>query len=154
MTKALVLACGNPQRGDDGVAFQVVNYLRNDPSSRVAEFRCQQQWTPELSELISRAEIVIFVDAAVGAPPGSIECRRLQPSPTASLTSTHNTSPDTLLLLAEALYGKSPARAYFITIMGDSFEFEETLSDAVRDAIPRSGERIKALLSEVAVPED
>jgi hypothetical protein len=58
------------------------------------------------------------------------------------------------LLLAEALYGKSPARAYFITIMGDSFELDETLSDPVRDAIPRSGERIKALLSEVPMRED
>jgi hydrogenase maturation protease len=154
MSKALVLACGNSQRGDDGVALQVVDYLWNDLCPPTAEFHCQQQWTPELAEPISQAEIVIFVDAAVGAPSGSIACRRLQPRPTASLTSTHNTSPDSLLLLAEALYGKSPARAYFITIMGDSFELDETLSDPVRDAIPRSGERIKALLSEVPMRED
>lgn len=153
MRKALVLACGNSQRGDDGAAFQVVSYLRNTFGSAAAEFHCQQQWTPELAEPISQAEIVIFVDAAVGAPPGSIACRRLQPDPSTSLTSTHITSPDSLLLLAEALYGKSPARAYCITIAGDSFELGETLSDPVRGAIPRSGERIKALLSEVPMPE-
>jgi len=65
MCKALVLACGNSLRGDDGVAFQVVSYLRNDSCDPAAEFYCQQQWTPELAEPISQADIVIFVDAAV-----------------------------------------------------------------------------------------
>jgi hydrogenase maturation protease len=162
MSKALVLACGNAQRGDDGVAIAVVNYLREDFRAPnlgspdfcppTPEFHCQQQWTPELAEPISRAEVVIFVDAAVGAPAGSVACRRLQPGPSASLTSTHITSPDSLLLLAEALYGESPARAYCITIAGDSFELEETLSDPVRRAISRSGGRIKTLLSEEAMP--
>jgi hypothetical protein len=89
----------------------------------------------------------------VGAPSGSIACWQLQPGPSASLASTHHTSPESLVLLAEELYGKRPARAYCITIAGDSFELEETLSDPVRGAIPRSGERIKALLSEVPMPE-
>jgi len=154
MSKALVLACGNSQRGDDGAGLQVVSYLRNESCCPAADFHCQQQWTPELAEPISQAEIVIFVDAAVGTPSGSIACRRLQPDPSASLTSTHITSPDSLLLLAELLYGRSPARAYCITIAGDSFELDETLSDPVRAAIPRSGERIKALLSDVTMPED
>jgi len=154
MNKALVLACGNSQRGDDGVALQVARYLRNDLSSAAVEFHCQQQWTPELAEPISRAEIVIFVDAAVGGPSGAIACRRLQPGPSARPTSTHSTSPDYLLLLAEELYGKFPARAYCVTITGESFELEETLSDPVRSAIPGLGERIKALLSEVPMAED
>jgi hypothetical protein len=53
------------------------------------------------------------------------------------------------LLLAEELYGKRPARAYCVTITGDSFEFQGTLSDPVRGAISSAGERIKALLSEL-----
>lgn len=159
MSKALVLACGNSLRGDDGVAIEVVSYLQNhscDPDScyPAAEFHCQQQWTPELAEPISQSEIVIFVDAAVGAPPGLIACRRLQPSPGSSPASTHLTSPESLLLLAEELYGKSPAGAYCVTITGDSFELEETLSDPVRSAIPRVRERIKALLFENAVADD
>ena len=60
MSKALVLACGNSQRGDDGVALQVVNYLRNDLCDPAAEFHCQQQWTPELAEPISHAETAFF----------------------------------------------------------------------------------------------
>ncbi len=153
MSKALVLACGNLQRGDDGVALHVVRYLRNDSFSPATEFHCEQQWTPELAEPISQAEIVIFVDAALGTPPGSIACWQLQPGPGASFGSTHHTSPELLLLLAEELYGKRPARAYCVTITGDSFEFRETLSDPVRSAISPTGERIKALLSEFPMLE-
>lgn len=35
-----------------------------------AESHCEQQWTPELAEAISQAEVCQFVDAAVGASPG------------------------------------------------------------------------------------
>jgi hydrogenase maturation protease len=157
MSKALVLACGNPQRGDDGLALHVVSYLRHDSSRNDSaypstEFHCEQQWTPELAEPISQAEIVIFVDAAVGTQPGSIACRQLQPG--ALLSWTHQTSPELLLLLAEELYGKHPARAYCVTITGDSFEFQESLSDPVRGAISSAGERIKALLAQFPMLED
>jgi hydrogenase maturation protease len=154
MSKALVLACGNPQRGDDGVALEIVNYLRNDLCPPAAEFLCQQQWTPELVEPISQAEIVIFVDAAVGAQPGSIACWQLPPTPSAAPASTHHTSPQFLLHLAEEVYGKRPERAYCITITGDSFERPGTLSDPVRSAVPPSGEQIRALLSEFSMLED
>ena len=154
MNKALVLACGNLQRGDDGAALQVLNFMRKGRCDSATEFRFQQQWTPELAEPISQAEIVIFVDAATGTSPGAIACRPLQPSPAAPLRSTHYTSPESLLLLAHELYGKRPPRAYFVTITGASFEFEEALSDAVRRAVPRAGGRIEALLRGDTVAED
>ena len=154
MNQALVLACGNPQRGDDGVALQVVNCLRRGLCDPATEFHSQQQWTPELAEPISKAEIIIFVDAAIGMPPGSIVCRQLQPTASTPPGSTHHTSPESLLQLADELYGKHPVRAYLLTIAGASFEMEETLSEPVRRAIPRSVDRIKALLSGVTTPED
>jgi len=154
MNRALVLACGNSQRGDDGVALEVLDYLREGLCDPAAEFISQQQWTPELVEPISKADIVIFVDAAVGTPPGSISCRQVQPGPSALLGSTHHTSPESLLLLAEGLYGKRPARAFLVTIAGAAFGLQEALSDPVRRAIPRTGERIKALLSGVTMLEE
>jgi hydrogenase maturation protease len=154
MNRALVLACGNPQRGDDGVALQVVNCLQEGWRDPTTEFHFQQQWTPELAQRISEVETVIFVDAAMGTPPGSIACRRLQPRPRTSLDVTHHTSPEYLLLLAQELYGKHPVRAYLVTVAGVAFELVETLSDPVRNAIPRSGDRIRALLSGVTMQED
>jgi hydrogenase maturation protease len=147
MMKALVLACGNTLRGDDGVALEVVHQLQESQCDPATEFHCQQQWTPELAEPISEAKLVIFVDAALDRPPGSIACWQLQPKRSASLGNTHHVSPESLLLLAEELYGKRPLEAYLITVAGATFELAETLSDPVRSAIPSAVERINSLLS-------
>jgi hydrogenase maturation protease len=153
MKQALVLACGNSQRGDDGVAHQVVNCLQRGMCDPGTEFQSQLQWTPELAEAISKVEVVIFVDASAGIKPGEVACRQIRSATNSSPGMTHHTSPESLLLLAEELYGKHPGGAYLVTIGGASFEFEEALSEPVRRAIPRSVERIKALLSGVTMPE-
>jgi len=152
MSKALVLGCGNIQRGDDGVAFHVLNYLRK-ALGNPPEFIFQQQLTPELAEPISQAETVIFVDADAGTTPGSITCRELKPGAGKSCTHSHLTSIESLLLAAEQLYGAHPERAYLVTIAGASFELGEVLSDPVRRAIFRAVERVKALLSGITGDE-
>ncbi|MGB8580991.1 MAG: hydrogenase maturation protease [Candidatus Sulfotelmatobacter sp.] len=146
MNRALVLACGNSLRGDDGAAFRIVTQLRNSLRDPATEVYCQQQWTPELAEPISQSDIVVFVDVAVGETPGTITCQQLHPARSTSLDSTHHGSPEFLLLLAEALYGQRPARAYLVTVAGAAFGLEENLSDPVLRAIPAASERINALL--------
>ena len=153
MNRALVLACGNAQRGDDGVALQVANRLRRGFCDPETEVHSHQQWMPELAEPISAAEIVIFVDASAGVKPGTIACKSLRPETHSSTGITHHTSPESLLWLAEELYGKHPPRAYLVTVGGASFDLSEQLSDPARQAIPRALERIKALLSGVTMPE-
>jgi hydrogenase maturation protease len=153
MNRALVLACGNSQRSDDSVALHIASCLRSGNCDPETEILSHQQWTPELAEPISKAEIVIFVDASAGMPPGTIECRPVQPAPDASAGITHRTSPAALLWLAEKLYGRYPQRACLVTVGGASFELSETLSDPVSHAIPRAVECIKALLSGVTLPE-
>lgn len=145
MSRALVLACGNSLRGDDGVAIRIVNQLENSVCDQAIEVYCQQQWTPELAEPISQSEIVVFVDVSVGETPGAVTCHQLQASRSALLDSTHQCSPEFLLLLAEELYGQRPSRAYLVTVAGAIFGLEENLSDAVLRAIPEAEERIKAL---------
>lgn len=154
MSRALVLACGNSLRGDDGVALQIVNHLQKGVRDAAPEFHCQQQWTPELAEPISQAEIVVFVDAALGTPPGAVTCRQLEARLSTSLGITHYSSSESLLRLAEDLYGRRPARAYLVTIAGAAFELDENLSDPVRRAIPEAGELIKSLLMGDTVTED
>ncbi|MGB7847311.1 MAG: hydrogenase maturation protease [Candidatus Acidiferrum sp.] len=153
MKRALVLACGNPQRGDDSAALHIADSLRCGISDAETEIHSQQQWTPELAERISKAEVVIFVDAAAGMPPGEVACKPLQPAQHASRSITHHTSPESLLWLAGELYGKHPALAYLVTVGGISFDLTEELSEPVRHAIPRAADRIKALLSGVQAPE-
>lgn len=155
MNRALILACGNSLRGDDGAALHVLDHLRkrlcDDPA---IDFHFQQQWTPELAEPISRAATVIFVDAAVGMPSGSIAWRQLQPSTSTALQNSHHATPEALLMLAEQLYGKQPRQAFLVTIAGAAFELNENLSDTIRGAIPLSAELIEKLLFGIRPPQD
>jgi hydrogenase maturation protease len=153
MNRALVLACGNALRGDDGVAMHIASCLRNGLCDPDTYIHSEHQWTPELAEPISKAELVIFLDASASVEPGRIACQALQPIYKSSGSLTHQTSPATLLALAETLYGAYPARAYLLTVGGASFEMAEGLSEPVRRAIPQAIERIKALLSGVTLPE-
>jgi hydrogenase maturation protease len=152
MSRALVLACGNPQRGDDSAALHIADCLRSGLSDAETEIQSQQQWTPELAEPISKAEIVIFVDAAASMSPGEVACRPLQATRHILTSITHHTSPESLLWLAGELYGRHPPRAYLVTVGGVSFELSEELSEPVRHAIPHAADRIKALLSGVMAP--
>lgn len=153
MNRALVLACGNCLCGDDGVALHIASCLRNGICDAETQVHSDQQWTPELAERISKVDLVIFLDASTSIAPGEIACQRLQPIYRASSSLTHQTSPATLLSLADELYGTHPVRAYLITVGGASFELTEGLSEPVRRAIPRAIERVKALLSGVTLPE-
>lgn len=153
MARTLILACGNSLRGDDGAALLLANWLRESGCDPETQICSQQQWTPELAEPISHAELVIFVDASASIPAGDVACVPLRPIYKSRESLTHQTSPATLLALAEQLYGKSPGRAYLVTIGGASFRMHEGLSVVVRRAIPRAVDQIRALLSGVTVPE-
>jgi hydrogenase maturation protease len=152
MNRALVLACGNDLRGDDGAALQIAKCLRNGLCEPETCFCAEHQWTPELAEPISKAELVIFLDASASLSPGEIACRQLQPASGAPSSFTHETSPEALLSLADALYGIRPARAFLVTVGGASFDLGQGLSQPVRQAIPQAIEQVKALLSGVTLP--
>ncbi len=152
MKTALVLACGNTQCSDDGVGPAVADHLRNDDRHREVEILSSIQWTPELAEPISKVDIVVFLDAAEDLPPGTIRCSALQPEALPAQSLTHHTSPGSLLLLAEELYGRHPEQAYLVTVGGNSFVLGEQLSEIVRGAIPTVARRIEALLSGTATP--
>ncbi len=95
----LLIAIGNPLRGDDGVAQAVLE--RMDPSF-TAETRPIHQLTPEMAENIAGYETVIFIDADVSAAELSIEpVDQLPPLP----AFTHASTPAEILALSKALYG-------------------------------------------------
>jgi hydrogenase maturation protease len=150
--RALVLTCGNPQRGDDGVAGQVADALRAGFCDAGTKVRSDQQWLPEMAELISEAELVVFVDASAELEPGEVRSEEVKARPTSPQAFTHSMTPAGLLALAKQLYGNAPNSAFLVTIGGDSFELAEELSDVVRHAIPVALDQIKAILSGVSVP--
>lgn len=147
-----VVAYGNPLRGDDGVAWRIVERLEREGAPVVP--LTLHQLTPEVALVLSQADGVVFVDARLGAAPGSVRCADLKPQATVAGL-THHVSPEAVLALAQSLYGVQP-RAALVTVDAASFALAEHLSPAVRRAVPRAVRLIRNLVSEwslAALPE-
>jgi len=153
MTQSIILACGNPLRGDDGAALQIACNLQEGYAEPETEIRCAQQWTPELAESISHSELAIFVDASATIPAGHLQLQKITCGPAKTRVITHSMDPCTLLGLARELFGAAPCRAFLLTIGAETFELGEGLSPAVKHAVPAAMDQIKALLSGVRLPE-
>src|SRR5512138_1129743 len=143
-----VVAYGNPLRGDDGVAWRVAG--RIEAASDPVVTLTLHQLTPELALVLSQADGVVFVDAAVpdaGTSPGSVRLREVRPAEPgvpAGPGLAHHLDPETVLALARGLYGSQP-RATLVTIAGETFAHGERLSAAARRAVPRAVRAIRRL---------
>ena len=129
MPHTLILAYGNPLRGDDGIGPEAGERLRSIIQGPDVEIRTMHQLTPELMEPISRAARVIFIDVCEGAVPGAISQRAIEPS-TGATRFTHHATPQALLAGARALYGRA-AEATMLTVAGAEFSLGSGLSPAV-----------------------
>jgi hydrogenase maturation protease len=152
MTQCIILACGNPLRGDDGVALRIVCSFQDGYTDPETEIFCAQQWTPELAESISKSQLAIFVDASAAIPPGEIRLQTVASSHEPPGLTTHSLSPERLLELSLELFQKVPERALILTIGGASFEHGDQLSELVQKAVPAACNQLKALLSGVSLP--
>ena len=77
----LVIGYGNPLRGDDGIGRHAAELLAGDPPLDGAEVLTSHQLVPELAEDISRASLVVLIDASLQGEPGSLSVRRIEPHP-------------------------------------------------------------------------
>jgi len=152
--RALILTCGNPQRGDDGVAGEVAKALLVGFCDAETKVCCHLQWVPEMAEWISEAGLVIFVDASAELKPGEVRSQEVKARAISPEAFTHSMTPAGLLALARQLYGNAPDTAYLVTIGGDSFALSEELSEVARHAVPVALDQVKAILSGVSVPRE
>lgn len=153
MNTTLILACGNPLRGDDTVALHLARLLREQLAGPELIVHTVQQWTPELAEPLSRCDLAIFLDASARFSPGFVHCEALSPFlGEGHALLTHSCNPALLLLMSRQLYGRVPERSYLLTIGAQSFAFSFSLSSAVQRAIPEALSRINSLLSGATYP--
>lgn len=151
MPRVLIVAYGNPMRSDDGLAWRAADELTKTFASPEVEVLHLQQLAPEVAEVMSRAEAVIFVDASAtggeaGRRPGKLDWRRVRTKADTSRIS-HHLTPGAALALAKQLYQAQP-NAFSVTLTGESFRHGETLSPAVRAALPVLIERVEALVKQ------
>lgn len=137
----LVIGYGNDLRRDDGIGPQVARIVASWKRPGL-ESMATHGLMPELAEPISRAERVVFVDARQDTPldDGEVLLRHIIPDETAVADAErkepmtpvsgflgHTSSPEWLLELAEAVYGRAPP-ACLVTIPASDFGYGEGFS--------------------------
>jgi hydrogenase maturation protease len=150
LPRVMVIAYGNPLRGDDGLAWHAADELKKQFSVPHLEIFQRHQLAPEVAEEISHFDAVIFVDAAsVGkTQPGEIcisEIREPDLGRGSVSAFHHQCCPGSVLALAAELYGARP-RAFVATLTGQDFNPGEHLSTAVERAMPGFVARIDAVI--------
>ncbi len=123
----LVLAVGNPSRGDDALGPELAARLEAValPGVEVlVEFQLQIEHALELAG----RERVIFVDAGAGTP-APFALVAVQPAADWPHT-THVLSPAALLAVFVQVCGTAPPPARLLCVRGEQFELGAPLSDA------------------------
>jgi hydrogenase maturation protease len=132
----LVICYGNPLRSDDGVGWRVAELLAEDPRAAGAEVLARHQLTPELAEDVSRAGLVVLVDASGGpGAAGSVSSNPLGASPASGSVYSHHVDPVLLLQLAGAWFGHAPP-AVQVSIRAAQLGAGTGLSAPVAAAMP------------------
>ena len=142
----LVLAVGNPSRGDDAIGPELAARLEAAalPGVEViSEFQLQVE---NALDLVGR-ERVIFVDAGTGTP-APYELRRVTAAAD-FLHTSHAISPESVLATYERLHGAPAPETWVLCVRGESFELGAPLSGAV---VGRVEAAWRALLSAVGAP--
>lgn len=133
----LLIAYGNPGRGDDGLGPALAERLgaKAPPGLRI---EIDYQLTVEHALLLAEATCVVFVDAEVNSSvPYSFS--QISSAQKGNVTS-HSLSPRTVLTLAKTLYGAAPP-AYVLGISGSEFdEVKEGLSSSAVHNLDRAQE--------------
>jgi hydrogenase maturation protease len=135
---------GNLDRADDGVAYYVVNALRQALGQRALdddETGLEQlgqsidsillmQIGPELLDTIAEYEQIIFVDAHVLPDNNGLYCAVVAPEYSQSAF-THHMTPAMLLALFNTLYKRDLA-GHIVSLRGYCFDFRRGLSAATQ----------------------
>ncbi len=120
----LVIAIGNPSRGDDAIgplAIEKLAALGLTDVELLTDFQLQIEYAIDIS---GRREVV-FVDASVDAS-APFEFTPVAPAGDVSMT-THELSPSAVLETLRRLGGEPPP-AYMLAIRGYSFDLGARLS--------------------------
>src|SRR5262249_40536336 len=112
------------------------------PSS--TQIMCVHQLTPELAEDISRAELVVFLDATNHGQPGAVRCDPVSAEP-GEINFSHHLAPQEILGFCNRLYSTKP-NAFLISVAGEKFDHGQNFSASAVCAIPLVLEKLSELL--------
>jgi len=143
MKKLIVLGYGNPDRGDDGVAYYLLEKLItffSQYEKDLVDFHetgfatlnpnidlwYNLQLIPEISQELANYRNAIFLDAHTAEIPENILVQEIKPAYKSS-PFTHHLTPASCLELAQKLYQHAPD-TILVSVRGYSFDFSQELS--------------------------
>jgi hydrogenase maturation protease len=135
--RPLLVAYGNPLRGDDALGWHVAAGVRAAAPAGAIHVLALHQLTPELAEIVARAERVVFVDASCIAAPGALQASGVEPAEAWRGGFTHRCEPAGLLGFARHIHGRTPTDAWLLTVGGECFDLVEGLSAPLARALPQ-----------------
>lgn len=134
ITPFVVLACGNPSRGDDALGPLLLARLAENLEQTGLSGRCELiedfQFQVELALDLQHRAGVLFIDASETAV-APFELRPLLPDPSPS-HSTHAISPGAVLCVYQKIIGEPPPPAWLLSVRGERYELGEGLSESGR----------------------
>jgi hydrogenase maturation protease len=152
--EVVVLGCGNPSRGDDGLGPALMARVREwieahpgRPVIAVEDFQLQVEHT---LDLVGR-DLALFVDAtASGLEPVTLHL--VEPAVGASFT-THALSPGALLQAYLTLDRGVPPRAFALAVRGTSFGLGPSLSPEGSRSLETAWILLERLLASPSIEE-
>ncbi len=132
--RLLILAVGNPSRGDDALGPLFLDRLAAlreqeggwDNIELLTDFQLQIEHAVDLEN----RDLVLFVDASVSCPP-PYQFTPLQPARDTSYTS-HALSPAAVLHVYQQI-NANPPPAFLLAIRGESFELGNSLTSGAEE---------------------
>ncbi len=160
ISKSIVIGYGNRDRADDGVAFAVINELRSQLGQKMLEEDDTglddlnnendsifiSQLVPEIMELLTGYDRIVFVDAHVGPDMEDLNCSPVLPQYISS-SFTHHMTPSALLAFLNALYRHEP-EAHLVSIRGYDFDFKRGFSPQVQELVQPAVSAILKLIDQ------
>jgi hydrogenase maturation protease len=125
----LVLAVGNPSRGDDALGPELAARLEAAALPGVEVVQDFQLQVEHALDLVGR-ERIIFIDAGTGTP-APFELSPVTPADDFPHTS-HALSPAAVLAAFTRIRDEAPPPALLLCVRGEGFELGLPLSDAAR----------------------
>lgn len=148
LAPSLVIAIGNPSRGDDALGPMLldrIEALRLQNVELITDFQLQVE---HVLDILCRREVV-FVDASVEAI-APFEFKPVEPRADATVT-THELSPAAVLDTCRHL-GAAVPDAYVLAIRGYAFDLGTPLSTLAAQNLDAAVDMLSARLAERVIP--
>ena len=124
----LILAVGNPSRGDDALAPLLLEWLHNAGTDAAGDVELLTDFQLQVEHAldVQGRQAVLFVDAA---RPGIVQGARIDPVQAAAVVppASHALDASSVLRVALQLHGSTPP-SWILAMEGQSFELGEALS--------------------------